>query len=237
LISATCYFTSSRFDEAIIAEWAACIYPKFAVKLQLPCQPHIEHWRANWQPCIRQVNTVHSELDILRDITKRFDDAGFDYMLTGSFALNYYSEPRMTRDIDIVVALDPKDADSVFALFENDYYVPRNAVMRALANQTLFNVIHSESIFKVDCIIRKNTEYRRMEFERRQRVEVDGIHIWIVSKEDLIISKLLWAQDSHSDFQLRDVRNLLKTGYDAGYLKKWIRKLLLDELLRECLDE
>lgn len=180
---------------------------------------------------------MHSELDILRDITKRFDDAGFDYMLTGSFALNYYAEPRMTRDIDIVVALEPKDADSVLALFENDYYVPRNAVMRALANQTLFNVIHSESIFKVDCIIRKNTEYRRLEFERRQRVEVDGVEIWIVSKEDLIVSKLLWAQDSHSDFQLRDVRNLLKTGYDAAYLEEWTRRLLLDELLRECLDE
>lgn len=180
---------------------------------------------------------MHSELDILRDITKRFDRAGFNYMLTGSFALNYYAEPRMTRDIDIVVALDPKDADSVLALFENDYYVPRNAVRRALANQTLFNVIHSESIIKVDCIIRKNTEYRRLEFERRQRVEVDGVEIWIVSKEDLIISKLLWAQDSHSDFQLRDVRNLLKTGCDAAYLEKWTRELLLDELLRECLDE
>ena len=87
------------------------------------------------------------------------------------------------------------------------------------------------------CIIRKNTEYRRLEFERRQQVQVDGVEIWIVSKEDLIISKLLWAQDSHSDFQLRDVRNLLKTGYDADYLKQWTRELLLDEVLRKCLDE
>ena len=180
---------------------------------------------------------MKSELDILCDIAKRFNEAGFDYMVTGSVALNYYAEPRMTRDIDVVVALNPKDADSVAALFENDYYVPRNAVRRALANQTLFNVIHSESIFKVDCIIRKDTEYRRLEFERRQQVKVDGVEIWIVSKEHLIISKLLWAQDSHSDFQLRDVRNLLKTGYDADYLKKWTRELLLDELLRECLDE
>lgn len=129
------------------------------------------------------------------------------------------------------------DADSILTLFENDYYIPRNAVRRALANQTLFNIIHSESIFKVDCIIRKNTEYRRLEFERRQRVEVDGIEIWIVSKEDLIISKLLWAQDSHSDFQLRDVRNLLTTGYDVDHVKRWTRKFDLDDLLRECLDE
>jgi len=180
---------------------------------------------------------MQDELDILRDVAKRFDEAGIQYMLTGSFALNYYAEPRMTRDIDVVVALAPNDAESVVALFEDDYYVPRNAVVRALTNQSLFNIIHNESIFKVDCIIRKDTEYRRLEFERRQRAKVDDIKLWIVSKEDLTISKLLWAKDSHSDFQLRDVKNLLKSGYDADYLKTWTRRLGLDELLRECLDE
>src|SRR5882724_11539722 len=177
------------------------------------------------------------QLDILRDVTKRFDEAGIQYMLTGSFALNYYAEPRMTRDMDLVVALTRKDADSIIALFEGEYYVPRNAVVRAITHQTLFNIIHSESIFKVDCIVRKDTEYRRLEFERRRQVEIEDLKISIVSKEDLIISKLSWAKDSHSEFQLRYVKNLLKSGHDAAYLETWTRKLELDELLKECLDE
>jgi hypothetical protein len=37
--------------------------------------------------------------------------------------------------------------------------------------------------------------------------------------------------------QLRDVRNLLATGYDAGYLEKWTRELGLYDLWQECLDE
>ena len=180
---------------------------------------------------------MQTELDILRDVTKRFDKAGIQYMLTGSFALNYYAEPRMTRDIDIVVALTPDDTDSVMALFEGDYYVPRNAVVRAITHHTLFNIIHSESILKVDCIVRKDTEYRRLEFERRRQVEIEDLKIWIVSKEDLIISKLYWAKDSRSEFQLRDVKNLLKSDYDAGYLETWTKELELDELLKECLDE
>jgi predicted nucleotidyltransferase len=180
---------------------------------------------------------MQNELDILRDIAKRFTEAGIQYMLTGSVAMNYYAHPRMTRDIDLVVALEQKDADMVIALFENDYYVPRNAVLRAIANESLFNLIHNESIIKIDCIIRKNTEYRRLEFERRRQVDVDDIQVWIVSKEDLIISKLYWAKDSHSEFQLRDVRNLLKSGYDAKYLQTWTGKLGLDNLLKECLDE
>jgi predicted nucleotidyltransferase len=180
---------------------------------------------------------MQNQLNIVRDVAKRLDQAGIQYMLTGSFALNYYAEPRMTRDMDLVVALTPKDADLVVAMFEGDYYVPRNAVVRAIAQQTLFNIIHVESIFKVDFIIRKNTEYRGLEFERRQQVEIDGVEIWIVSKEDLIISKLLWAKDSHSDFQLRDVRNLLKSGYDDDYLKRWTQELSVAELLGEWLDE
>ena len=59
--------------------------------------------------------------------------------------------------------------------------------------------------------------------------------IWIVSKEDLIISKLYWARDSHSDLQLGDVKNLLKSGYDNSYLTTWTEKLGLGKLLRECL--
>jgi hypothetical protein len=180
---------------------------------------------------------MQNQLDILGDVTKRFDQAGINYMLTGSFALNYYAEPRMTRDIDLVVALTPGDADSIIALFEGDYYVPGNAVVRAIANQSLFNIIHSESIFKVDCIVRKDTEYRRLEFERRRQVTIDHLKIWIVSKEDLIISKLCWAKDSHSEFQLRDVRNLLKSGHDPAYLKIWTRSLGVEDLLKECLDE
>lgn len=49
---------------------------------------------------------METELDILRDVSERLESAGIEYMLTGSVAMNYYAQPRMTRDIDLVVALD-----------------------------------------------------------------------------------------------------------------------------------
>ena len=88
----------------------------------------------------------------------------------------------------------------------------------------------------MDCIIRKRSQYRREEFERRQKISIDDFTTFIVSKEDLIISKLSWAKDSHSEVQLGDVRNLLATGYDVDYLQRWTRELGLDTLLRECLE-
>ena len=94
-----------------------------------------------------------------------------------------------------------------------------------------------QSVIKVDCIVRKASKYRRQEFARRQQIQVLDFTTWIVSKEDLIISKLEWAKDSYSEVQLRDVKNLLATGYDATYLERWTRELGLDTLLRECLHE
>ena len=44
--------------------------------------------------------------------------------------------------------------------------------------------------------------YRHAEFERRKSVEFAGISTWITSREDLILSKLVWAHDTDSEMQL-----------------------------------
>ncbi len=177
-----------------------------------------------------------NEIDIVRDISHRFEQAGIAYMLTGSMAMNYYAQPRMTRDIDVVIAIGPEDVGRVAALFRPDYYVSEENIRESLADESIFNLIHQESVIKVDCMIRKGTKYRRAEFERRQRISILDFTTFIVSKEDLIISKLFWAKDSRSEVQLGDVRNLLAVGYDAAYLQHWTRELGLDNLLEECVE-
>ena len=176
-----------------------------------------------------------NEIDIVRDISRRFEKADIPYMLTGSMAMNYYAQPRMTRDIDVVITISPVDVGRIVALFRPDYYVSEESIRESLAHESVFNLIHQESVIKVDCIIRKSSEYRKTEFERRQKISILDFTTFIVSKEDLIISKLSWAKDSHSEIQLGDVRNLLGTGYDAEYLAHWTRKLELVNLLNECL--
>jgi hypothetical protein len=178
---------------------------------------------------------MKNEIDVLRDLAGKFTQGSIDYMLTGSLAMNYYAQPRMTRDIDVVVALGSPDVERLTNLFAPDYYVVREAVARAVANESMFNLIHQEAIIKVDCIVRKSSDYRRLEFARRERINIQDFTTWIVSKEDLMISKLNWARDSRSELQLRDVKNLLATGYDAHYMDEWTRNLALSNLWEECL--
>ena len=175
------------------------------------------------------------ELEVLRIITGRLETAGIGYMVTGSIAMNYYAVPRMTRDIDVVVELAAADADRVCALFEGDFYVERDAARAAIAERGVFNLIHQAYVIKVDFIVRKESDYRRAEFARRQPTSVEGHGFFIVAPEDLIISKLDWARDTHSEVQLGDVRNLLTSvpGLEMEYLARWTERLGLGDLYRE----
>jgi len=176
---------------------------------------------------------MESEIDIVRDVSARLDRAGIDYMLTGSMAMNYYAQPRMTRDIDMVVALTNADIARVVQVFSPDYYISPEAVKSSIAHESIFNLIHQKSVIKVDCIVRKQSVYRQVEFERRIRLRVEDFETWIVSKEDLILSKLFWAKDSRSELQMRDVKNLILSGCDRSYIEKWTHELGVDSLWEE----
>lgn len=183
----------------------------------------------------KSISREMDELEVLQDVAARLDNADIPYMLTGSMALNYYAEPRMTRDIDLVVDIQLDKVSQLVSTFRPDYYVPRDAVEKAVRQRTMFNLIHHESVFKIDFVLRKDTRYRRVEFERRQRVHLRSAEVCVVCKEDLIISKIAWARDSRSDVQKRDVRNLLATGYDEDYLEHWLKELNLYQFAEDWL--
>jgi hypothetical protein len=82
-----------------------------------------------------------TELDILKDVANRLEGAGYSYMLTGSMAMNYYAEPRMTRGIDLVVALTEADTQKLVALFNDEYYISDEAVSNAINESSMFNLI------------------------------------------------------------------------------------------------
>ena len=171
-----------------------------------------------------------NELDIIRDVAKRLTRHRIPYMLTGSMAMNFYAQPRMTRDVDFVISMGPQNIPTILQLFSPDYYISEEAIRSSVIHNSLFNAIHNDSIIKVDCIIQKKSPYRLLEFGRRQEIEVEGDPLWITSKEDLIISKLDWARDSNSELQQRDVKNLVASGCDMAYIDHWTNELGLTPL-------
>lgn len=176
-----------------------------------------------------------TEFEVLNRVSTGLSAQGLLFMLTGSFAMARYTTPRMTRDIDIVVALLPDAVDRLVQEFSADFYVDADAVRAAVQSEQLFNMMHLSSGIKIDLVIRKSSDYRRLEFERRQRAMVGTVDTWIVSREDLILSKLVWARDAHSEVQYRDVRQLLDGAVDLDYLQRWAGVLGVQTVLNELL--
>lgn len=176
-----------------------------------------------------------TEIEVLKDVVRRLDKIDIEYMISGSIAMNFYATPRMTRDIDIVVVIEKSDIDKIFSEFKNDYYVDDEMIRDAFDNNSMFNIIHTIEIVKIDFIIRKNNEYRLLEFSKKRKIKLDETDIYVVSIEDLIISKLYWAKDSFSSIQIRDIKNLLNCKVNRIYLKEWIEKLELKEIYSEVI--
>lgn len=174
-----------------------------------------------------------TELEVLGLISARLTAQKLPFMLTGSFALAYYATPRMTRDLDLVVALEQHDLAELVTALTPDFYVDLGAARTAVQSERLFNLMHFESGIKVDLIVRKSSEYRLLEFSRRQPVSVAGVQTWIVSREDLILSKLVWALESGSELQRRDISQLLAGKVDFDYVRLWASRLSLTALLDE----
>lgn len=175
------------------------------------------------------------ELEVLKDVCFKLEKNNIPYMLTGSFAANFYALPRMTRDIDIIIEIQSNDVDKICRVFQNSFYIEKDSIMEAIQYQNMFNIIHNELSLKIDFIIRKSEKYREIEFQRKKRMQLNDISIWIVSLEDLIISKLYWAKDSLSEMQIKDVKNLLLCSHqiDNSYLNEWIEKLNLSPIYKK----
>ena len=92
---------------------------------------------------------MSEELEVLRIVTLRLNKANIPYMISGSIAANYYTVPRMTRDIDIVVELAQSNIDRFVALFQEDFYADKEMIKAEALNQGMFSLIHNQYVIKV----------------------------------------------------------------------------------------
>jgi len=119
-----------------------------------------------------------SETDLVLLYTRRLEGAGFTYMITGSVAGVFYGEPRVTHDVDLVLALAPSDTARMAALFplEEFYCPPEEIIVREVlrAQRGHFNLIHHESGFKADVYLANRDPFHRWALSERRLVEVDG---------------------------------------------------------------
>jgi len=172
------------------------------------------------------------------------DKLGIRYLIGGSFASAIYGEPRATRDADIVADVKSEHVDLLYDLLEQEFNVSREDILNALEYRSSFNVIHYQSLFKVDIFIPKNRQFEEQEFQRR------ALHVlahdperqaYVASAEDIILAKLDWYRQGNeaSDQQWRDITGIFKANkdrLDISYMNRTAAELDVLDLLNRLAD-
>lgn len=180
----------------------------------------------------------------LGPVIRQFETLKVPYYLGGSVASSTYGTSRTTIDVDIVAEVRSEHIEPLAASLENRYYLDRSAIAEAVADRSSFNLIHLDTLLKIDVFPLKDRPYDRvaMQRSRTDTLPAGGPQLSFASPEDVILSKLEWFQlgAGISERQWRDVLGVLKIqagALDRAYLEHWADQLNLAELLRKAIAE
>ena len=168
----------------------------------------------------------------------RLNKLAVRYMVTGAVAIVIYGEPRLTHDIDVVVDLNPEDAEKLVQAFPSEeFYCPPIEVIKLEIHRPLrghFNLIHYETGFKADIYALGQDELHHWAITKRKSFEMEGEPIWLAPPEYVILRKLEYYREGGSEKHLTDIANMLEISSedinfeelqnkikDYGFQKEW----------------
>ncbi|MDE2698888.1 MAG: hypothetical protein OXI23_08470 [Gemmatimonadota bacterium] len=185
---------------------------------------------------------ISEPLCVALQMAEIFENLDIPYLVGGSIASSIYGEPRATQDIDMVAELKNHHIQALIANTKNAFYIEEEDVIRAVSQHSSFNVIHLETMIKVDIFVLGSEAIDREEMRRRRPQTIADTQLVVATPEDIVLQKLIWYRKGGevSDRQLRDVSGILKVQGDRldwDYLKHWAESLNLSELLQRAREE
>ena len=178
--------------------------------------------------------------ELAQIVLQKLEEHKIPYMVVGSLASNMHGAPRATQDADIVIDCDRKSLEEFMASLQPEFYADSDMARDAYRHRSMFNVIHYQSGFKVDLIIRGVSDFDQEEFRRRTRLPFQGFQRWVATPEDTILSKLEWSKLGESERQFSDAVNIAviqASSLDREYMKRWASNLNISSLLEKLLDQ
>lgn len=184
-------------------------------------------------------------VEVTLKVTEVFEKLGVPYLIGGSLASTLYGMVRTTQDSDIVAEMRIEHLQPFVAALQEEFYIDNEMIAESIQLHSSFNIIHRETMFKVDVFIPRPHPFLQSQLARAQRQTFTfetEVSAKFASPEDTILSKLEWYRmgGEVSDRQWRDVLGVLKTRageLDLDYLRKWAGELKIDDLLERILKE
>ena len=184
-------------------------------------------------------------IEVTLKVIKVFEQLGIAYHIGGSLASSAFGIARSTLDVDIVADIKPEQASDISKTLREEFYVDSDMIVSAIQKQSSFNLIHLETLFKVDIFPLKHDPFDQQAFSRHLQKafsEDTPQQLFFATPEDIVLHKLTWykAGGMVSDRQWSDVLGVLKVQgdqLDRVYLNHWAKELSVSELLKRAIDE
>ena len=178
-------------------------------------------------------------------VTDVLDSLEIPYVIGGSVASIFHGMVRTTMDADILANIETKHVAPFVTAMQNQFYIDEQSLIQAIERRSSVNLIHLQTMFKVDIFVPKERPFDQQQLVRRisERFKADSDKtIWLLSAEDVILAKLDWFRlgGEVSERQWRDILGILKTQQDTvdiAYLQKWSKELQVQDLLERALVE
>ena len=171
------------------------------------------------------------------------DDLEIRYLIGGSLASTVYGTARATLDSDLFAEIQSKHVSPFVNRLENDFYVSAEAIRDAIVHRTSFNLIHLNTVFKVDIFLPKQRPFDELQFRNRVLTVVavnPDKQAYIASAEDTILAKLEWYKlgNEISERQWLDVIGVIRvqgSKLDVQYLRRVAAELSVSDLLEQAM--
>ncbi|MEN4013114.1 MAG: hypothetical protein ROW48_13845 [Bellilinea sp.] len=184
-------------------------------------------------------------IEVTIKVTQVLESLGIPYLIGGSLASALYGMVRTTQDSDIVAEMRLEHLEPFVLALQDDFYLDDEMIAESIQRHSSFNIIHRESMFKVDVFIPRPGPFLQSQLARVQKQTFlfePEVSANFSSPEDIILAKLEWYRlgGEVSERQWRDILGVLKTRageLDLDYLRKWANELKVSDLLERALKE
>jgi hypothetical protein len=178
-------------------------------------------------------------------VTTVLEKLSIPYFVSGSVASTLYGMVRTTQNSDIIADMCAEHIRPFVSGLQNEFFVDELMIAESIQTNSSFNIIHRESMFKVDIFIPQPRPFHQSQLRRAQVQTFPGdpeVSARFASAEDTILSKLEWYRQRGevSESQWRDVLGIMRTragALDLDYLRTWGKELKVSDLLEQLLEE
>ena len=122
------------------------------------------------------------------DLLKLFSDKNVRYLIIGGYAVIQYAEPRYTKDLDLWISTDTKNAAAVYAALR-EFGAPLAGLTEDDFSEEGYFYQMGVPPMRVDILMGIPGIEFEQAWEKRVEVDFDGLLVSFISRGDLITAK------------------------------------------------